>query len=159
LSSSASNASDVTEDYSDLTARLRNLEATETQLLTFLTQARNVGEVLQVQDRLNNVRNEIERTKGRMNLLDKLSDLSTITVNLRPVVAGSGADNGGGTHLGAEITKAWEDSLDFLGGIATGVITVIVFVWWLPFLLVPAYAAWLRFGRRISEHAQVIAHD
>jgi hypothetical protein len=158
VDSEGSNANDITEEYSDLQARLRNYEATETQLLTFMTQARNVSEVLQVQDRLNNVRNEIERAKGRMNLLDKLSDLATITVHLRPVVGSSGGSEGG-SGIGAEITRAWEDSLDFLGGIATTVVTAIVFVWWLPIVAVPAYAAWRRFGRGMSPQAQVAAHD
>jgi hypothetical protein len=157
VDSEGSNASDITEEYSDLQARLRNYEATETQLLTFLTQAKNVSEVLQVQDRLNNVRNEIERAKGRMNLLDKLSDLATITVHLRPVVGSSGTSDGSG--FGAEITRAWEDSLDFLGGIATTVVTAIVFVWWLPLVALPAYAAWRRFGRNMSPQAQAAAHD
>src|SRR5262249_2995000 len=75
IDTDASNASDVTEEYTDLSAQLRNLQATEAQLLTFLGQARNITEVLQVQDRLNSVRNDIERTKGRINLLDKLSDM------------------------------------------------------------------------------------
>ncbi|HLF79597.1 MAG TPA: DUF4349 domain-containing protein [Dehalococcoidia bacterium] len=157
VDSEGSNASDITEEYSDLQARLRNLEATEAQLLTFLTQARNVSEVLQVQDRLNSVRNEIERAKGRMNLLDKLSDLATITVHLRPVVGSTGTSDGGG--LGTEVTRAWEDSLDFLGGIATTVVTAIVFVWWLPVVAIPAYVAWRRWLRSTSPQAQVVARD
>jgi hypothetical protein len=157
VDSETSNASDVTEEYSDLSARLRNLEATEAQLLTFLSQARNVGEVLQVQDRLNSTRNEIERVKGRMNLLDKLTDLTTITVHLRPIVAGAGAGDGSG--LGAEVSEAWQESLRFLEGVAAAVITAVVFVWWLPFVAVPGYLAWLRFGRRTSPRAQVLARD
>ena len=80
-----SNASDVTDEYADLAARQRNLEAAETQLLTLLGQAKNVAEVLQVQDRLTSVRGQIEQAKGRQALLDKLSDLATISVSLRPV--------------------------------------------------------------------------
>jgi hypothetical protein len=140
----ASNASDVTEEYTDLAARQRNLEATEQQLLTLLGQARNVNEILQVQDRLNSTRGEIERVKGRMALLDKLTALSTITVHLRPVVP---AANGPSTGLGEAVRDAWQDSLDFLGSVATGVIGVIVFGWWVPVLVVPGWVIanrWLR---------------
>jgi hypothetical protein len=157
VDSEASNASDVTEEYSDHSARLRNLEATETQLLSFLAQARNVGEVLQVQDRLNTTRNEIERVKGRINLLDKLTDLATITVHLRPVVAGSTTPDGGG--LGAAVRAAWEDSLEFLEGVAATVITAVVFLWWLPFVAVPVYFAWQRFGRRATPRAATPAES
>jgi len=155
----ASNASDVTEEYSDLSARLRTLEATEAQLLQFLAQAKNIAEVLQVQDRLNSVRSEIERVKGRMALLDKLSDLATLTVHLRPVVGAAKTATTGGHDFGAEITKAWESSLDFLGGIAIGVLTVVVFSWWVLPLGLPA--AWLlgRWLRGRPQPAAPAAYD
>lgn len=132
-----SNASDVTEEYTDPSARLRNLEATETQLLQFLTRAANISEVLQVQDRLNTTRGEIERVKGRMALLDKLTDLSTITVHLRPVVGAAGSGTGGGETLGSVVEDAWQSSLNFLGDVGAAVLTVVIFVWWVPLLGIP----------------------
>ena len=146
VDSETSNASDVTEEYSDLGARLRNLEATEGQLLGFLGQAKNISEVLQVQDRLNTTRTQIEQTKGRVALLDKLSDLATISVGLRPVAVPAKITTDG-TNLGARVTEAWDNSLAFLGGIAGGVLTVLVFSWWLPFLLVPAWLVGTRYVR------------
>lgn len=142
-----SNASDVTDEYSDLTARQRNLEATEQSLLTLLSRANNVSEVLQVQDRLNSVRTQIDQTKGRMALLDKLSDLATLTVHLRPVVATTG-DSKPATGLEAKINEAWDSSIDFLEGIAGGVLTIVVFAWWLPVVGVPAYLIATRMLRR-----------
>jgi hypothetical protein len=141
-----SNASDVTEEYSDLGARLRSLEATEAQLFQLLGRANSVNEILLVQDRLNGVRTEIERVKGRMNLLDKLSDMATITVHLRPAVGAAKAD-GKGIDLGRVISEAWESSLEFLGGIIAGVLSVAVFSWWIVLLAVPAFLLlqrWLR---------------
>jgi hypothetical protein len=146
VESESSNASDVTQEYSDLQAQLRNLQATEAQLLTFLGQAKNVGEVLQVQDRLTSVRGQIEQLQGRINLLDKLSDMATISVQLRPVAAAAQA-GGQGTDLGAEVEKAWRHSLDFLGGIAAGVVSVAVFSWWVAVLAVPAVILWQRWSR------------
>ena len=136
VDSEVSNASDVTEEYSDLQARLRNLEATEGQLLALLGRAETITDILQVQDRLNFVRGQIEQSQGRMALLDKLTDLATITVRLRPVVVG--ATSGGG-DLGASVSKAWNDSLQFLGGVAAGVLTVVIFGWWTPIVAVPTY--------------------
>ena len=151
MDSEGSNASDVSEEYSDLQARLRNLEASETRLLELLGRAENISEVLQVQDRINNVRGEIERTLGRITLLDKLSDLATITVHLRPVVAGT--TSGGGSPLGDAIDEAWADSLAFLEDVAAGVLTVVVFAWWLPFVAVPTYVIGSRLLRRPSMPA------
>jgi hypothetical protein len=141
----SSNASDVSEQYSDLAARLRTLEATEAQLFELLGRAANVNEILMVQDRLNAIRSEIERVKGRIALFDKLTDLATITVHLRPVPAG--ITNGTGVDLGAEVSEAWEASLDFLASIAAGVLRVLVFGWWLPLVALPAYVLTQRYLR------------
>lgn len=132
-----SNASDVTEEYTDLESRLRNLQATRDQLLNLLGRAQTVTDILTVQDRLNSVTGEMEQVMGRMQLLDNLTDLSTVTVHLRPVAAPVG-DGGSGVNLGETISEAWDDSLAFLGGIAEDVLTVLVFAWWVPVLGVPA---------------------
>ena len=73
------NSRDVTEEYTDISSQLRNLEATEAQYLLILTAAEDV---LAVQDRLRSVRGEIELLKGRVNLLDNQIDFSTVTVVL-----------------------------------------------------------------------------
>lgn len=144
VESETSSANDVTEQYSDLGARLRALDATEGQLLQLLGQARNVAEVLQVQDRLNAVRAEIERVKGRMLLLDKLTELATITVQLAPIAAGAGSTE---TDLGRTVREAWDNSLGFLTAVAGAVLTVAVFSWWIVALGIPAAwvaSRWLR---------------
>jgi len=156
VESETSNASDVTEEFSDLGARLRTLEATETQLLQLLGQAKNINEVLQVQDRLNSTRGQIEQVKGRMALLDKLSDLATLTVHLRPVVAVA-RNHTGGTDLGAKVSEAWDGSIEFLGAIAGGVLTVVVFAWWVPIFAVPGYVALGRLMRTHPEEPKAVA--
>lgn len=140
-----SNASDVSEEYTDLSARLRTLEATEAQLLQLLARANTITEILQVNDRLNTVRTEIERVKGRMNLLDRLTEMATITVHLRP--AEGVARGGTGVDLGNAVSEAWHNSLEFLGSIAEGVLTVVVFSWWIFILAIPTLLLlqrWLR---------------
>jgi hypothetical protein len=76
------NSRDVTEEYTDISSQLRNLEATEAQYLLILTAAEDVEDVLAVQARLRTVRGEIELLRGRMNLLNDQIDFSTVTVVL-----------------------------------------------------------------------------
>jgi hypothetical protein len=146
-----SRTSDVTAEYTDLSSRLRNVEATETQLLELLGRATTINEILLVQDRLNSARAEIEQIKGRMALLDKLTDLATITVHLQPVAVG--ASSGGGGRLSEEVSEAWQSSIDFLTDVAAAAIHVIVFAWWLPIIAIPALLlgrSYLRRPRPIS---------
>ena len=73
---------DVTEQYTDLTSRLRNLEASEAQLLELMKQAGTVDEILEVQRELTNTRGQIEQIKGQMQYLEQSSDLALINASL-----------------------------------------------------------------------------
>lgn len=75
---------DVTEEYVDLEARLRHLQAKEAQLLEFLDQAEDTGAVMQVYAELSRTQQEIEVVRGRMQYLENRAALATITVNLTP---------------------------------------------------------------------------
>jgi hypothetical protein len=73
---------DVTEEYVDLQARLRNWRAQEVQLLEIMRQARTIPDILAVREKLSEVQGEIERLSGRLRFLENRVELSTITVEL-----------------------------------------------------------------------------
>ena len=83
VTSETTNSQDVTEEYTDLTAKLKNLEATEAQLLKILEKAQTVEDTLNVQRELSRVRGDIEQTKGRMQYLERTSATSLISVSLQ----------------------------------------------------------------------------
>ncbi|MBM3249526.1 MAG: DUF4349 domain-containing protein [Candidatus Omnitrophica bacterium] len=75
-------AEDVTEEYVDLEARLKNAKAVKDRLMAILQdKARTVKDILEVERELYRVGEEIERIEGRMKFLDRQVDLATITVN------------------------------------------------------------------------------
>jgi PKD repeat protein len=82
VSSESTSSKDVTEEYVDLSTKLRNLEATEEQLLKIMEKAETVEDILNVQRELSKTRGEIEQTKGRMQYLERTSATSLIEVNL-----------------------------------------------------------------------------
>ncbi len=73
---------DVTEEYTDLESRLRNLEASEEQLLALMNRAGDVSDVLEVQRELTQTRSQIETIKGRMKYLEESAEMSTITAHI-----------------------------------------------------------------------------
>ncbi|MER2598160.1 MAG: DUF4349 domain-containing protein [Caldilineales bacterium] len=84
-----STASDVTAEYSDLEAQLRNLEAAEKELALMLSEVRQRPEakpadILEVYNALTQKRGEIEQVKGRLQYLQNQVGFSTITVDLTP---------------------------------------------------------------------------
>lgn len=145
-----SSTNDVTEQYTDLQSRLRNLKATEDQYLTLLGRATNIGDILQVQDRLNGVQANIEQVQGRINLMNNQTDLATITVHLDlPPV--SNAKPSTGAHGPLEVAAdAFQASLAVLRGIATVGLAVAAFSWWLVPL---ALIGWLLGRRQLRARA------
>ena len=150
VKSESSEASEVTEEYTDLQARLRNQQATEAQLLELLTKAETIPDILTVQDKVTQVRLEIERVQGRINVLDSLTDMATITVELATFVP---PVEGGGGHSWAENAwnAAWEGSqvtVVVLGSAA--IVGGMVLAWLAVPLLVIAFV-WWRYGKRLSR--------
>jgi len=82
LVSVSQKAEDVTNRYIDLQARLRNLKAEEQRLIELLGRARNVGEVIQVEDRLRTVRTQIEYIEAMLKNLERSVEYATITVTI-----------------------------------------------------------------------------
>ena len=82
ITSQTTSSQDITEEYVDLTAKLKNLEATEQQLLRIMEKAEKVEDILSVQRELSNTRSQIEQTKGRMQYLEKTSAMSLVEINL-----------------------------------------------------------------------------
>lgn len=86
------NREDITDQYTDLDAQLRNLQATEDELRAMLTEVRErpdstPEDILAVFNQLTVIRGEIEQVQGRKNMLDNLIGLSTLEVTLSPDAA------------------------------------------------------------------------
>lgn len=145
----SSNASEVTEEYTDLQARLRNLQSIEQQYLQLLGRAEAISDILTVQDRLNSVRAEIEQVQGRINLLDSLTDMATITVNISPPPLPEKAGTQPGWARQAW-DDAWETSSEILRQIGVVAITAGVVLMWLgvPALILLGLGWRLWGGRR-----------
>ncbi|MEX2237951.1 MAG: DUF4349 domain-containing protein [Dehalococcoidia bacterium] len=130
--SEGSNASDVTEEYTDLQSRLRNLEAVEGQYAQLLGQATTINDILTVQDRLNQVRLEIEQIQGRLNVLDDLGELATIEVFLSPpLIVAEEKTTSDGWNAFAPAEAALENSLAAAKWLAAAGIAVGIYALWL----------------------------
>tara|TARA_B100000029_G_scaffold514816_1_gene619105 strand:- start:8 stop:826 length:819 start_codon:yes stop_codon:yes gene_type:complete len=82
------NSSDVTEEYIDLTARLENLELTESQLSKLMEKANTIEDILRVQRELTTIRGQIESLAGRVKYLETNVAMSTVQVAIYPEDSG-----------------------------------------------------------------------
>lgn len=127
--------SDVTQEHVDLSARLKNLQATEAQLREFMTKAKNVTEMLAVEKELSRVRGEIESMQAQIAYLERQAAHSTVTIELtgpKPVVRPVGQDWGFVTAL-TESVRAFVGTINMIivGIGAVGPIVVIMLLAWL----------------------------
>jgi hypothetical protein len=76
-------AQDVTKQYVDQEARLRNLRAQEQQYLGILRKAATVNDTLEVSDKLNEVRGAIEERQAEFEALSKQVETVAINITLR----------------------------------------------------------------------------
>ncbi len=126
VESESTNSQDVTEEYIDLEARLKNAEATEDQYLVLLDRAEDVEDILNIYDSLSRVRREIEQIKGQMQYLERTSSMSLIMVYLEPAATAKPL-----VPVGWSIAEAFKSVIR--GVVAFGQVLVTVLIWLLIF--------------------------
>ena len=83
LQSLAANSQDVTDQYYDLEARIRNKQKEEARLLKHLDESTGkLEDILAVEKEISRVREELERMEGRMRVLKDLVSLTTVTLHI-----------------------------------------------------------------------------
>lgn len=76
---------DVTEQFLDISLRLKNARQVRDRIAALLANAKTVEESLKVEQELNRLSEEIERLEGRLKYLSDRAHYSTITVTFEPV--------------------------------------------------------------------------
>ena len=149
----AENTDDVTQQHIDLKARLDNLRAEEVRLRDFFAKAKNVTEMLQIEQELSRVRGEIESMAAQVAYLERQAAMATVTIELtepKPLVRPTGTDWGVGTAFTDSI-RAFVGTLNVLIVMHGPVLALGVFVV-LPALLI-ARLVWRIVRRRRAVKA------
>jgi hypothetical protein len=106
---------DVSQEYVDLRARIRQLQAVESQLLELLDRANTVGAALAVQQQLSQVQLDLEQARGRLQYLDDQVAFSTISLDLHERVLPVSTSGGGRFGIVDAWSKAASGFLAVLG--------------------------------------------
>lgn len=73
-------AEDVTEQYIDLTTRLKNKRKLEERYLQILQKAAKISEILEIEKQISIIREEIEAKEGQLKYLESRVSESTVTI-------------------------------------------------------------------------------
>lgn len=82
VESEGENASEVTEQHIDLSARLKNYRAQEGRYLEIFASAKTVEDMIKIEEALTRVRGEIESIKSQIDYLDRSVAMATISLDL-----------------------------------------------------------------------------
>jgi Domain of unknown function (DUF4349) len=123
---------DVTREYIDLDARLRNAQAEEAQYLQILKRATTIKDTLDVTEKLSDVRGRIEQSQGEMKFLTAQIDMSTLEISLRSEADAAVA----GIHW-RPLRQAKIAAIEMVSGLGDWVDSVVAF-----FINLPLIAVW-----------------
>lgn len=128
------NASDVTMQYIDLEARIRNAERQEERLLSILDRAETVEDVLRVEQELARVRERLESMVAEFRYLRDRVDYCTVNISFTETpVAGTAIT---GTGLKGVWQRGWRALVRSVNGMLLGLGNLVVFFFAaLPYLL------------------------
>jgi hypothetical protein len=137
-------AQDVTRQYVDQEANLRNLRAEEVQYLSILKQAHTVKDTLEVSEKLSEVRGQIEQQLAEFDALSKQIETVAIAVSLRAQAEAQVF----GLHWRPlyQMKLAFRDGLDGVADYASAMTAIVFYlpavILWLGTILVAAAVAW-----------------
>jgi hypothetical protein len=119
---------DVSEEYTDVAARLKTKREVEQRYLDILRTAKTIKDVLAVEEQLRTIREEIESSEARLKYMDDRVSYSTISLEIYEELeynASAPLQNGFGHKLLSALTNGWNGLLATIIGL--------VHIW--PFLL------------------------
>ena len=148
---------DVTEEFVDVQARLRNQRQLEERLLDLLeTRTGDLEDVLAVERELARVRQEIERFEGRVRYLRSRVSMSTLTVTLReprPIASPPGQN-----PVVRALERAWRNFVNTVAGFIAALgwlvplaVVGLAVTWAGVRFLGPAWRRWRSAGGAASE--------
>ncbi len=130
---------DVTGEVVDTKSRLQAKGQMRLKYLEFLKQAKNMEDVLKVQNELNEIQEEMESASGRVNYLSHQSAFSTINLTFYQPLPGFVPTNNTPGFL-SRTTEAFKNGFNFIAELIIGLISI----WPLVLLIFVAWFLWKR---------------
>lgn len=126
---------DVTAEHADVSARLGTKRALEQRYVALLSQAKKVSDILEIEEKLAEVRGDIESTESRLKTLNDLVAYSTITLTYFQELP-LNAPDAPVLSFGSRLVQSFYDGWELL----TGLVLALVTAW--PLLLGGALGLW-----------------
>ncbi len=141
---------DVTQEYTDLQSRIKNLQAAEAELQRIMEEAVKTEDVLNVYNRLIDIREQIEVLQGRINYFEQSASFSAISVSVladeavQPLTIGGWEPVGVAKDAIQALINTFKAIVNVLIWVALYVLPILVLLY-IPFRLLRAgYRRWFK---------------
>ena len=138
------NTEDVSEQYYDLESRLQNKKTMKSKLEGYLSNAKDIKDLLEIERELNSVISDIDSMEGRLKRLSNQVEYSTITINLQ--LPSNHSETG---FIFPDLKNGFSNFLSNFLNFLIGFVKVffLVILCGIPILAAIAFFYWLLFGR------------
>ncbi len=128
---------DVSNDFIDTQSRLKNLRGEQDRLLTLLSHATAMGDILSIEQRLTDIEGQIEQIEAHLNALNGQTTFYNITINLQPSEVPVAQVDTPGWSPGQVLHDAWGAALSLGQGLVTIFLWLVAFsIYLIPIVLV-----------------------
>ena len=140
---------DVSGQYLDLQTRLDNAEAQRTAMLALLTQAKNINDLIAVQNQIAQITGTIEQLKGQIKYLDAHTAFSALTITMTEAPATAPAPASDNWGFATALSDAAHNFVATVNYVIVGLGVLG------PFILLGGvgYLLWRRRSRWLPRHA------
>jgi hypothetical protein len=138
---------DVTSQFIDIKTRLDNKKLLESRYLQLLNKATKMSDLLQIEDKLAEIRSDIESTQSQLNHMSKQVTYSSLTITFytrQPEQVAAG--NGFSYKLKSALISGWESLQNLFFGLLSNWYLLLVIA-----LLIVFVKRWR--GRRMAKQA------
>ena len=126
---------DVTLQYSDLESKKKSLEIEQEKLWEFLEKAESIDTVITLQQRLSEIRYQLESMESQLRLYDNQVDYSTVSLSIREVNTFTPTSpESAGTRISKGFSNNFKAFKTITANFLIGMIVTIPF--WFPIVLI-----------------------
>ena len=138
------NSQDVSDNYYDMKSRLETKYILRDKLQSYLSEAKDIKDLLEIERQLNEVIEDIESTESRFKRLSGQIDYSTIYINMS---FEHGKDESG--IILPDVKNSWNEIVSNIIGFFWGLVKVLFYIviFGIPVIAIVAFFYWLLFGK------------
>src|SRR6185312_12863745 len=123
---------DVTNNYIHTQSRLKNLQTEQDRLLTLLSHAQALSDVLTIEQRLTDVEGQIESMEAQLKALSDQVTFYTVSINLQPIDSAPPLSNSSWN-----VSQIFHDAFAASLGFAQALVAFLIWLLAFSFYIVP----------------------